>query len=42
VTHRWRNIPTPVTGPIDPINIYDHAVYSYVSQQRRRRFTPAA
>lgn len=37
VTKRWRNIPTPVAGPITPDLITGNAFRPEVSQQRRRR-----
>lgn len=41
VTHRWRNIPTPRSGDATIDGITSTFVYPYISQQRRRRFTPA-
>jgi hypothetical protein len=37
VTKRWRNIPTPVAGPVTPDLITGNTFRPEVSQQRRRR-----
>jgi hypothetical protein len=37
VTKRWRNIPTPVAGPVTPDLIIGNAFRPEVSQQKRRR-----
>lgn len=41
VTKRWRNIPTPVAGPITPDLIIGNSFRPEVSQQRRRRTSTA-
>jgi hypothetical protein len=42
VTHRWRNIPTPRSGPVSPDLITGVTFRPEISQQKRRRTSVAA